>query len=152
MCLSFFTHLCASLLAWDRNQQSTQALLSPDFVFFFCISFLPSPKHPFSLVFTFVPSVSLPPFPPNRRGINMFLICGRAFLLCILIRLYWPFNFQREDEREGEREREDREGKKQLICFSCLEMIKNELSSVPRQRTYNSTLRIQIKTVQSINN
>lgn len=32
----------------------------------------------------------------------MFSICSRAFLLCILIRLRWPFNFQNLEEGEAE--------------------------------------------------
>lgn len=48
-----------------------------------------------------------PPLPESMRRINMFSICSRAFLLCILIRLHWPFNFQRQSERGGRTEREE---------------------------------------------
>lgn len=48
--------------------------------------------------------------PGSMRRINMFSICSRAFVLCILISLRWPFNFQRETEEEAERGRRRRSG------------------------------------------
>lgn len=82
---------------WDRSQTVINA---PWGSLDFNLHFIP----PFLLLFFphLLPPLYLclsPPLPPSMRRINMFSICSRAFLLCILISLPWPFNFQSEGDR-----------------------------------------------------